>query len=143
MFSKTCEYAIRATLFIALKSVDESKVSIDAICENIEAPKPFTAKILQTLVNSNVVSSKKGVKGGFYITEEQLKASLITIVYSVDGKDIFTKCAIGLKHCAESHPCPIHSKFKVVREKLTTILTKATIGNMAKKVDKGVSFLKV
>ncbi|MBK6992081.1 MAG: Rrf2 family transcriptional regulator [Chitinophagaceae bacterium] len=49
MFSKATEYALRATIFIAQKSTEETKLSIDDIAKAIDSPKSFTAKILQQL----------------------------------------------------------------------------------------------
>lgn len=143
MFSKTCEYAIRATLFTAQKSAEQNKIGIDVICENIEAPKHFTAKILQKLVNNSVVSSKKGVKGGFYLSGEQLQSELINVVYAIDGSDVFTRCAIGLKSCTENKPCPIHCGFKDIREDLKNMLSNTTIESAAQKVNDGEAFLKL
>jgi Rrf2 family iron-sulfur cluster assembly transcriptional regulator len=71
MFSKSCEYAIRAAIYIAAESSEDSKVGIKDICDHIEAPKHFTAKILQVLTKNKIVSSQKGVNGGFYIDKKQ------------------------------------------------------------------------
>ncbi len=89
MFSKTCEYAIRATIYIASAYNGEDRIGIQDICENIEAPQHFTAKILQVLTGKDLISSRKGVHGGFYVTTEQMKTKLIDIVYAVDGDAIF------------------------------------------------------
>ena len=50
MFSKTCEYAIRATIYIASESSAGKRCGIRDIARKIESPEPFTAKILQRLV---------------------------------------------------------------------------------------------
>ena len=72
MFSKSTEYALRATIFIARQSSIHKKVNIREIAEGIGAPKYFTAKILQQLSNKNVqiVSSISGPAGGFFIKED-------------------------------------------------------------------------
>lgn len=49
MFSKSTEYALRASIFIALKASSQRKVSIQEIAEGIGAPQAFTAKVLQQL----------------------------------------------------------------------------------------------
>jgi len=76
MFSKATEYALRATIFIAQKSTEETKLSIDDIAKAIDSPKSFTAKILQQLTKNNlVISSVRGPNGGFFITEKAKKKS--------------------------------------------------------------------
>ena len=47
MFSKTCEYGLRAVLFIAQESANGHKVSMSTISQEINSPQAFTAKILQ------------------------------------------------------------------------------------------------
>ena len=49
MFSKSCEYAIRATIFIASKCCEERRVGLKEISLAIDSPIAFTAKILQIL----------------------------------------------------------------------------------------------
>ena len=49
MFSKTCEYGLRAVIFIAQQTKSEKKVGITTISEAIASPQAFTAKILQQL----------------------------------------------------------------------------------------------
>lgn len=137
MFSKTCEYAIRATIYIASEYKNEEKIGILDICENIEAPQHFIAKILQVLSRHDIVSSKKGVHGGFYISDDQLNKRLIEVVYAIDGDHVFNSCALGLKRCSESRPCPIHHKFKPVRESLKKVLEVTTIRELANNIKKG------
>ena len=67
MFSKTCEYAIRAVLFIAQKSADGTKIGIREIAKGIDSPEHFIAKILQDLSRKGMVQSQKGPAGGFYL----------------------------------------------------------------------------
>lgn len=106
MFSKTCEYAIRAMIFIAKKSSNGSKVGIKEIAQGIDSPEHFIAKILQDLSRKGLVQSLKGPTGGFYLEKASLNYSLADIVKSVDGDKIFSACALGLKQCSESKPCP-------------------------------------
>ena len=70
MFSKTCEYGLRAVIFIAQESKIDNKLSITAISDAIDSPKPFTAKILQQLTKNKIVQSIKGPHGGFFIDEK-------------------------------------------------------------------------
>ena len=72
MFSKTCEYAIRALIFIAQKSKDRSRISIKDISSGIDSPEYFIAKILQDLSRKGFVQSAKGPNGGFYMEGKNL-----------------------------------------------------------------------
>lgn len=142
MFSKTCEYAIRAMIFIAQKSKDGNKVGIKEIAKGIDSPEHFIAKILQDLGRRRLLQSVKGPNGGFYLDEEALECSLADIVKVVDGDKLFTGCGLGLKQCSETHPCPIHNEFKLVRKGIQTMLENAKLGEFMEELEKRLTFLK-
>ncbi len=141
MFSKTCEYAIRAVLFIAQKTSDGQRVGIKEIAKNINSPEHFIAKILQELTRRDVLQSVKGPNGGFYLDQKSRKQSLADIVMAVDGDQIFKGCGLGLKQCSETHPCPIHHEFKQVRKDLYRMLQKARVDSFSESLENNLSFL--
>ena len=132
IFSKTCEYALRAVFYIASQTVDGSKVGIREIAKNVDSPEHFLGKILQDLSRKGIIDSTKGPNGGFYVTGQSLKRPIADIVSAVDGNDIFTGCAMGLTYCSETTPCPLHHEFKKIRNQITKMLTGTTIGQFNK-----------
>ncbi|AEL23976.1 RrF2 family transcriptional regulator [Cyclobacterium marinum] len=141
MFSKACEYGIRAVIYIWSKSADGVKLGVKDICKEIDTPEFFTAKILQSLAKQNLISSTKGPNGGFYISKEQENMKLLAVVEAIDGDKLFRGCGLGLKHCNENHPCPIHDDYKIIRENLVKLLSEKTIRELAKEVNEGKATL--
>lgn len=142
MFSRSCEYGIRAAIYISAEGSISKMVGIEDICAHIEAPKHFTAKILQILTRNEIVSSKKGVNGGFYLNKVQKSKPIIDIVYAIDGKLLFSGCGLGLKECSDTEPCPLHEKFQSIRSNIQKMMSESTIDSMAKKLKKGNGFLR-
>lgn len=142
MFSKTCEYGIRAMIFIAQHSKKGNKVGIKDIVMGIECPEYFIAKILQNLSRKSLVLSTKGPNGGFYMDEESMSNSLADIVKAIDGDKIFYGCGLGLKQCSETRPCPIHHEFKKVRNDIHKMLEQSKLGAFTTQLDKNMTFLK-
>jgi Rrf2 family transcriptional regulator, iron-sulfur cluster assembly transcription factor len=143
MFSKACEYGIRATIYIAEQSQLERKVSLKEISEAIESPTAYTSKILQQLSRSFIINSDKGPTGGFSMdTKEIEKVKLSTIVFAIDGDSIYNGCGLGLKKCNEKMPCPVHNQFKIVRDELKKMLESTTIKSLAIDLEKGLTYLK-
>jgi Rrf2 family iron-sulfur cluster assembly transcriptional regulator len=143
MFSKACEYGIRASIFIAANSAKGIRVGIKDVAKEIDSPEPFTAKIMQILTKNGIINSAKGVGGGFEVSNNATKSiKLIQIVDAIDGDSIYKGCGIGLKECSETHPCPVHNDFKKIRELLLEMLTKTTLEELASGVTSGDSFLK-
>ena len=142
MFSKTCEYAIRALIYIAQKSKDGSRIGIKDIALGIDSPEYFIAKILQELSRKGFVQSAKGPTGGFFMDGSNLKLSIADIVREIDGDKLFSVCGLGLKECSESHPCPIHNEFKHIRQEIKTMLEESRIQLFVENLDLKLTFLK-
>lgn len=144
MFSKACEYGIKACIFIAINSYDGKRVSPKEISKEIDSPQAFTAKILQALVKHDIIASYKGAYGGFEIDNSKLSSiKLSQIVIAIDGDHVFSGCGLGLEICDENHPCPVHDKFKRVREDLKFMLENTSLEELARGIKSGAAFLKV
>ncbi len=141
MFSKACEYGIRAVIIIESYSKNNKKIGLKEICAGINAPEPFTAKILQNLRKLDIINSTKGPNGGFFI-EKDKDIKLIEIVLAIDGDNIITKCGLGIKECSELKPCPIHADFKPIRESLKQVLEKTSVRRITEDFNNGLSFLR-
>lgn len=141
MFSKACEYGIRAVIYIWSQNNKGKKIGIKDICKEIDAPEFFTAKILQSLARQGVISSAKGPNGGFYIEKEQENLTLIDLIIAIDGDGIFKGCGLGLKQCSETSPCPIHHEFKVIRDQLGKMLHEKKISDLALEINNGNAIL--
>lgn len=142
MLSKTCEYAIRAMMYVAQKTKDGEKVGIKAIAKGINSPEHFMAKILQELSRKDLLQSTKGPNGGFYLDSRHLKYSLADIVKAIDGEKLFKDCGLGLENCSESKPCPLHDEFKAIRERIKIMLQNAKVGEFTERLDVGLNYLK-
>ena len=143
MFSKTTEYALRATIFLAQKSSEENKLGIDEISKAIDSPKSFTAKILQLLTKDNkVVSSVRGPNGGFFISAKARKMSARSVLEAMGEDEILEKCVMGLKLCSENQPCPMHAQYKIIKKQLISLFTAKTIQQLADEIKEGVVFIK-
>lgn len=142
IFSKTCEYALRAVFFIAHRTADGGRVGIKEIAVEIDSPEHFLAKILQDLSRKNLVKSSKGPNGGFYMDETALKRHLSEIVEAVDGNGLFTGCGLGLNYCSEKNPCPLHNEFKDIRNRIYLMLKNTTIEEFNEDLNLGITTLK-
>ena len=142
MISKSCKYAIRATVFIASKAKENVKVGVKEIAKEIEAPVAFTGKILQILNKYKIVTSLKGPYGGFYSEKHQLELPVIEIVNAIDGISVFRECVMGLHQCSDDHPCPMHFKYAKSRDAMFHTFQNISIGKLAEDFSNGYAFLK-
>lgn len=143
MFSKACQYGIKASVYIASQSSIGVRTSLKDIAFNINSPEAFTAKILHQLAKQNILQSLKGPTGGFEIPKGRAETiTLSNIVAAIDGDSIYMGCALGFDHCDARQPCPMHDKFVDIRDNLRVMLENTSLFELANGVDVGLSFLK-
>lgn len=126
IFSKKCEYGLQATLYLAALSPDEI-LRVDTIAYELNIPKEFVSKILQSLREHGIIESKKGKAGGFTLAKTPDKIKLIDIVEAIDGLGVFNSCVLGFPNCDPDHPCPVHNKWGKLRTDAYKMLSEETI----------------
>ncbi len=143
MFSKACEYGIKASIYIALQSIQGERVSLKKIAKEINSPEAYTAKILIQLAKSDAIKSTKGPLGGFEIPKDKIDTIMLAdIVFAIDGNSIYEGCALGFDRCNANRPCPIHDKFVIVREELKEMLQNTSLYELTTGLEVGLTFLK-
>ena len=50
---------------------------------------------------------------------------------AIDGDAFFNGCGLGLAQCNENHPCPVHDKFKSIRDMLSQMLYSTNLEELA------------
>lgn len=134
MFSKSCQYAIRAVLYLAEKGKDGQCVGVKEIAESLEVPGPFLAKLLQQLSKNQIIGSTKGPHGGFCMNQKHLQESLIKVIECIDGPEVFNSCVLGLPTCNAANPCSLHFQSLAYKQGLLKLLRDKTIAEVAQQV---------
>ena len=141
MLSFTCKTAIKAVIYLATQSRGGGRVGIKEIAEQINASEHTVGKILQTLVRQGLIDSLKGPTGGFFISEIQQELPIIRIVETIEGKQIFKECGLGLSQCNALHPCPIHFEYKEARDIIENLFRVKKVRDLCDPVSHGLAYL--
>lgn len=135
IFSRECEYALQAVLYLALKPVEEM-TSIRELTEKLDIPYHFLAKILQDLARKGLLRSLKGPTGGFTLGLPPKDITLFSIVEAIDGGEFKTKCVLGFAECSGKDPCAVHEQWAVIRDETYNMLVGKNIAQMAREMKK-------
>jgi len=130
IFSRQCEYAMQAVLYLALKRENEM-TSIKELTKKLEIPYHFVAKILQDLTRKGLLFSHKGPAGGFRLALPAKEITLLQIVEAIDGLSFMEKCVFGFPDCSGDEPCSVHKEWHDVKEKIKKMLATKSILEMA------------
>ncbi|MBP8822826.1 MAG: Rrf2 family transcriptional regulator [Flavobacteriales bacterium] len=143
MFSKTGEYALRATMVIATASRNGERLTLERIAERTGMPKAFTAKVLQDLVRGGVMASSRGPNGGFDLTPlHARKVNLRKVLDAVGEADITNSCVMGLGGCNKDLPCPMHKDFIGIKQAIASLLDRTQVHDLVDDLNKGETYLK-
>jgi Rrf2 family transcriptional regulator, iron-sulfur cluster assembly transcription factor len=135
IFSRQCEYALQAVLYLALKPPGEM-TSIKELTRALKIPYHFLGKILQDLTRKGLLASHKGPTGGFMLDMPPKDITLFHIVDAVDGADFTRTCVLGFPECSGKNPCAAHEQWAHLREGIYQMLVGRNIADMAKAMRK-------
>lgn len=107
MFSQTVEYALRAVVCLAAEP--GKPMTTRQISELTRVPIPYLAKVLLWLAKEGLVSSQRGLHGGFTLLKSPEVLSIYEVIEAVEPLPRLKKCPLGL----EAHGatlCPLHRR---------------------------------
>jgi len=131
IYSKPCEYAIRAMSYLARQGGRDRAARAKQLAEAENLPAPVLGKVLQELARKGLLDSRRGPGGGFRLARRPELITLRDVVAAVDGLDGFLECAVGLERCADDAPCPLHDGWKLLRSRMMEYLESITVAQMA------------
>ena len=137
MLSSTCRYGIRAVIYLASQPVANGKTGIKQISVALGLPQPFLAKILQQLAKQKILSSSKGPHGGFNLVKNPRDITLLEIVRTIDGENLFTDCVMHNGSCEsvgeDKKNCPLHQDYEKIRADLIKLFGNKTIYDLVRR----------
>ena len=127
LFSTAAGYSLRA---LAAMPEDGSYCLAKDLASNLGLPGPYLAKILQGLVQADILESVRGPKGGFRLTRPAHRITVGEVVAAMDGADSLDGCVMGFPSCGGDHPCPLHDAWGAVKAQVASSMTESTIRDL-------------
>lgn len=127
LFTTATGYALRA---LAGLPEDGSFCLAKDLAARLGIPGPYLAKILQGLVQADMLESVRGPKGGFRLTRPAHRITVGEVVAALEGADTLEGCIMGFPTCSGDHPCPLHEAWGAVKAQISSSMTEATIRDL-------------
>jgi Rrf2 family protein len=133
LYSKYCEYSIRALAFMGANIQKNKYILIKDISDKTNIPCAYLHKIFQDIaVNTNWIASKKGRNGGVTLLADSKKIRMMDIIKLCDGVQTINKCILGgNKKCKQNPKCKLHDKCSYVLNEITAFYEKMTLDVVA------------
>lgn len=107
VLSQTAEYALRAVVF--LTDGTEEQYTNQQIADGTRVPSHYLSKVLQALTRAKLVAGQRGIGGGFRLTRDGGKISVLDVINAVDPIQRIETCPLGLKSHG-TRLCALHRK---------------------------------
>ena len=133
MLSKKSQYAFKALTYLAEK-YNEGPVLISEISRKKKIPLKFLENILLELKKANILDSKKGKGGGYFLRQSPDKTKVATVIRLVNGPIAMLPCVSlyfyeRCKNCNEKH-CGLHDMMIEVRDATLNIVENRTLKDL-------------
>ncbi|HEY6997119.1 MAG: RrF2 family transcriptional regulator [Candidatus Binatia bacterium] len=125
-------YAIEGLLVLAGKPFG-TVMLLHEIAVAGSVPESFLAKIFQKLTRTGVLVSSRGAVRGYALARRPKDLSVKEILLPLEGSDLLDRCIFWSHRCADDDPCPLHFRWKKVRERIIgDLMERTTLADLAK-----------
>jgi Rrf2 family nitric oxide-sensitive transcriptional repressor len=127
MFSQTTEYALRAVVWLAAHH-NKPQTTLE-IAARTRVPAGYLSKVLQALGRAKLVSSQRGLYGGFTLARPPHRISVLEVMNAVDPIERIEACPLGLKsHGREL--CALHKRLDAAIAHIEKAFSESTIAEL-------------
>jgi Rrf2 family protein len=133
MLSKKSQYAFKALTYLTEK-YNEGPVLISEISRKKKIPLKFLENILLELKKAEILGSKKGKGGGYFLNKPPEKIKVATVIRLVNGPIAMLPCVSlyfyeRCKNCNEKH-CGLHDMMIEVRDATLNVVENRTLKDL-------------
>ncbi|NQY21321.1 MAG: Rrf2 family transcriptional regulator [Campylobacteraceae bacterium] len=127
LLTKKSEYALLS--LVSITKSDKPK-NVDLLSKELNIPKSFLAKIMQSLAKHNIVISQRGVNGGFTLAKATKDLTILEITTAAEEKipTVF-ECSPSIHSCPSDvgNQCTIWPLLSNLQGKVNTFLEELTL----------------
>ena len=127
------DYALR---IVSTLAVQEGVTDAKTLSEKTSVTLRFTLKILHKLVQGNILSSYKGVNGGYKLKKKASDITLKSVIELIDGPIIIARCLDSGEGCSlnqDKTACIYHHIFDTISIDVAKKLGSITIADVLNK----------
>lgn len=127
MFSQSVDYALRATVCLAMNP--DKVLTTDSIAKITKVPAPYLAKIIKSLSRVGIIASQRGVNGGSRLAKSAQSISVLDVMNAVDPMKRIDYCPLNLPNHG-INLCPMHHKLNDAMTVVGRVLSDSSIQDL-------------
>jgi Rrf2 family protein len=126
-------YGLRAMLQIA-ENYGGDPVSISTIAHTQDISGKYLEQVVVSLRKADLISSHKGVRGGYTLTRPPAEISLWEIISALDSHTALVDCVVDPSSCERSQTCLSHVIWTLLSQKMQEFWAGYSLADLIEKV---------
>jgi Rrf2 family protein len=114
--NRKLEYALMVLRFMSQN--EAIRVSAKEVSNHLQTSYDVTARVMQTLSSGGLLQSEYGSSGGYMLTKDLSKVSMLTLIEIIEGPTEITRCLSKDEKCELKGSCNIMSPIEKLSAKL-------------------------
>jgi FeS assembly SUF system regulator len=102
------------------------------LAEESHLPVSTVSKLLKELLQSGLLISHRGIRGGYVLARAPQEISVLEIIAAIEGPMALTECSTEVSGlCNLESGCPIRSNQQIINQAIRGVLEKVTLSDLA------------
>ena len=93
---------------------------------------PTVSKILKRLTGAGLLTSVRGVTGGYRLQRPTTEISVSQIIYALEEHRGFTECSLQPNDCSLQGVCAVQGNWRLISQAIETALNSVSLDALAK-----------
>jgi FeS assembly SUF system regulator len=127
--AKLTDYAVM--LMAQLAIAPTRQVSAQQLAGEVGLPVPTVATLLKKLTRGGLVSSERGVGGGYRLARAAGRISLAEVIAAIEGPLGLTECALQTGACSLEANCATRDHWRLINRAIEVALAAVSLADLA------------
>jgi FeS assembly SUF system regulator len=120
-----------ATVILALLAAEPRVHTATSVAARTRIAAPTASKLLKQLLRAGLVTSSRGLHGGYKLARPAHEISAATILDALEGPLALTDCAAGHGHCGIEETCRVGRGWQRLNLAIRRSLTDVSLAQLA------------
>jgi FeS assembly SUF system regulator len=127
--TKLADYGI--VMLTHFASHDGNTYTARDIAQEVRLPLPVVSKVLKLLARNSLLSSHRGIKGGYGLARRPQEITVADIIRALEGPIAVTECSDRIHgDCDLEVGCPVKTNWYLINRAIHDALEKITLAEM-------------
>lgn len=106
------------------------------LAQESQLPYSTVCKLLKELLQSGLLVSQRGIKGGYVLARSAKEISVVEIIAAIEGPMALTECSTDVTGACDIEPCcPVKTNQQIINRAIRGVLEKIRLSDLVQPLD--------